>query len=116
MMFPQLMLFKTISESDGSNSKTIARRLKQWHKGELDELFKEGKALQMRLVKSKKKKVETEAQQFNKLRNTGKKSSAVAKLPDTSKGVLSLEETIKGQTVEQIIIEKHPPAEPVNSN
>ena len=62
------MLYKNKSESDGSNSKTIARRLEQWQKGELDELFNEGKALQ----KSKKKKVETEAQKFNKLMNTGK--------------------------------------------
>ena len=72
MIFPHLMLCKTKSESVGSNSKTIARRLRQWHKGELDELFNEGNALQMRLVKSKKKKVEIEAQQFIKLMNTGK--------------------------------------------
>ena len=52
----------------------------------------------MRLLKSKKNKVETEAQQFNKLLNTGKISSAIAKLTDNSKGVLSLEETVKGQT------------------
>ena len=70
----------------------------------------------MRLVNSRKKKVETEAQQFNKLMNTGKISSAIAKLTDTSEGVLSLEETVKGQTVEQILTEKHPPDEPVNSN
>ena len=99
MIFPHLMLCKTKSESDGSNSKTIARRFKQWHKGELDELFNEGKALQICLVKSKKKKVETEARQFNKLMSTGKIYSAFANLADTSKGVLSLEENVKGQTV-----------------
>ena len=87
MIFPHLMLCKTKSESDGSNSKTIARRLKQWHKGELDDLFNEGKAPQMRSAKRKKKKVETEAQQLNKLMSTGKTSSAVAKITDTSKGV-----------------------------
>ena len=88
------MICETKSESDGSNSITIARKLKQWHKGELDELFDEEKALPMRFLKSKKKKVETEAQQFNKLMNTGKISSAIAKLTDTSKGVLSLEEKV----------------------
>ena len=93
------MLCKTKSESDGSNSKTIARKLMQWRKGELDELFTEGKALQIRLVKSKKKKVETEAHRFNKLLNTGKISSAIAKLIDTSKGVLSHEVTVFDQTV-----------------
>ena len=80
------MLCKTKSESDGSKSKTKARRLKQWHKGELDEFFNEGKALQMRLAKSKKKKVETEAQQSNKLMSTGKLSSAIAKITDTCLG------------------------------
>ena len=32
---------KTKSEKDGLKSKTIARRIKQWHKSELDELFDE---------------------------------------------------------------------------
>ena len=48
--------------------------------------------------------------------STAKVSSAIAKLTDTSKGVLSLEETLKSQTVEQLLIEKHPPVQPVNSN
>ena len=62
-------------------------------------LFNEEETLQMRLVKSKKK-VETEAQQFNKKMNTLKISSAIVKLTDTSKRVLSLEETVKSQIVE----------------
>ena len=78
-------------------------------------LFSEEETLQMRLVKSKKK-VETEAQQFNKKMNTLKISSAIVKLTDTSKRVLSLEETVKSQIVERILIEKHPPAEPLNNN
>ena len=48
--------------------------------------------------------------------STGTISSAIAKLTDTSKGVLSLKETFKGQTVEQILIENQPPAEPINNN
>ena len=47
--------------------------------------------------------------------SNGKLSSAVAKLTDTSKGVLSLEETFKCQTVEKILIEKQPPTEPLNN-
>ena len=39
MIFPHIMLCKTKSESDGSNSLTIARRLKQWHKGKQDNFF-----------------------------------------------------------------------------
>ena len=90
------MLCRTKSDSDGSNSKTIAKRLKQWHKSELDELFNEGKALQMRLAKSKKEKVETEAQQLSNLTNTKKIWSDFANLTDISKGVLTLEEIVKG--------------------
>ena len=78
MIIPHLNLCKTKSESDVSNSKTTARRLKQWHTGELDEFFNERKALQTLLVKSKKKKVETEAQQFNKLTNIGNLLSTFA--------------------------------------
>ena len=87
-IFPHLLLCKTKSKNDGSLSKTIARRLKQWKDGDLDGVDNEGKALQMRLLKGSRKKTETEAHQFNKLMNTGKISSAIAKLTDTSKGVL----------------------------
>ena len=48
--------------------------------------------------------------------STWKISSGNAKLTDTSEGVLSLVETFKGQSIEQILIEKHPPAEPINNN
>ena len=51
MIFPQLLLCKKKSENDGSLSKTIARRLKQWQNGDLDGLYSERKALQMRLLK-----------------------------------------------------------------
>ena len=112
MIFPHLILCKTKLESDSSNSETTARRLKQWHKGELNKMEKRCKCTWQK----KRKKEETEAQQIKKLMSTGKKSSAIAELTDTSKGVLSLGETVKVQTVEQIIIEKNPPAEPLNSN
>ena len=62
---------KTKSKKDGSLSKTIVRRLKQWQDGELDGLYNEGKALQMRLTKGSRRKTEAEAQQFNQLMNTG---------------------------------------------
>ena len=116
MIFPHLLLCKTKSENDGSLSKTIARRLKQLQDGDPDGLYNEGKALQMRLTKGSRRKTETEAQQFYKLMNTGKISSAIAKLTDTSKGVLSLDEIVKGKTVEQTLIEKHPPSEAIDEN
>ena len=45
--------------------------------------------------------------------NTGKTSSALSKLTDVSKGVLLLDEIVKVKTVVQILIEKHPPSEPI---
>ena len=77
-IFPHLLLCKTKSKNDGSLSKTIARRLKQGQDGDLDGLYNEGKALQMRLLKGSRRKTETEAQQFNELMKTGKISSAIA--------------------------------------
>ena len=62
MIFPHLLLCKTKSKIDGSLSKTIARRLKQWQDGDLDGLNKEGKALQMRVLKGSRRKTETEVQ------------------------------------------------------
>ena len=60
---------------------------------------------QVALTKASGEKTETEAQQFNKLMNTGKKSSAVAELKDTPKGALSLGVPIvKGKAVEQALL------------
>ena len=56
MIFPHLLLCKTKSEIDGSLSKTIARRLKQWQYGDLDGLNNEEKALQMRLLKGSRRR------------------------------------------------------------
>ena len=116
MIFPHLQLCKIESEIDGSLSKSIARRLNQWQDGDLDGLYNERKALEMRLTKGSRRKTETEAQQFNKLMKAGKISSTKAKLTDTSKGVLSLDEIIKGKTVEQTLIEKRTPSEPIAEN
>ena len=48
--------------------------------------------------------------------NTGKVSSAKAKLTDTSQGILSLDEIVRSKTVEQTLIEKYPPSEQNDEN
>ena len=48
--------------------------------------------------------------------NTGKTSTAIAKLTDTSKSVFLLDEIVKVKTVEQTLIEKHPLSEPDDAN
>ena len=116
LIFPHLLLCKTKSKNDRSSSKTIARRLKQWQDGDLDGLYNERNALQMRLLKGSRRKTETETQHFNKLMNTGKITSAIAKLTDTSKGDLSLNEIVKDKTVEQTLIEIHPPSKSIDEN
>ena len=81
-----------------------ARRLKQWQDGDLDDLYKVGKALQICLTKGTTENTDTYSQQFKKQMNTGKISSAIAKLTDTSKDVLLLDEIVKNKTIEKIFI------------
>ena len=78
--------------------------------------YSEGKALQMRLTKRNRRKTETEAQKFNKRINARKILRAIANITDSSKGVLSLDEIVKGKTKEQNFIEKHLPSEPIDEN
>ena len=66
MIFPHLIMCKTKSKNDGSLSKTLVGRLKQWQDGDLDGLYNEGKALQMRLTKGSRRKTAAKAQQFKK--------------------------------------------------
>ena len=55
MIFPHLLLPKTKSETNGSNSKIL------WKQGLLGEFFTEAKALQIRHPKQKKSEVNEEA-------------------------------------------------------
>ena len=82
MILPHLLLPKTKSETNGSNSTTLSRRIILWKQGLLDELFIEAKALQIRHPKQKKSEVNEEAKQFGKLTSTGKISAAIGCLSD----------------------------------
>ena len=115
-VFPHLVLPKTKREVDGSISKIIGRRLKQWNAGQIEELFEEAKAIQMRLVKNNKRKDEKEAKIFNKNMEKGKISSAIRCLTEETGGVLSLSERIDGETVEAILQRKHPKGQPANDD
>ena len=76
MIRPHLLLPKTKSTTNGSNSKTLSRRIILWKQGLLDELFTEAKALQFRHPKQKESEVNEEAKQFDKLTSTSKRSAA----------------------------------------
>ena len=117
MILPHLLLPKTKSETNGSDSKTLSRRIILWKQSLLDELFTEAKALQIRHPKQKKSEVNEEVKQFDKLMSTGKISAAIGCLSDkTTKGVLPLNEVIEGKTVLSILKEKHPQAKTANTN
>ena len=115
MILPHLLLPKTKSETKGSNSKTLSRRIILWKQGLLDELFTEAKALQIRHPKQKKCEVNEEIKQFGTLMSTGKISAAIGCLSDKkTKGVIPLKEVIEGKTILSILKEKHPQAKAVN--
>ena len=78
MILPHLLLSKTKSETNGSNSKTLSRRIILWKQGILDDFFTEAKALPIRHPNQKKSKVNEEFKQFDKLMSTGKISAPLA--------------------------------------
>ena len=115
-ILPHLLLSKSRSETNGSNSKTLSRRIILWKQGLLDELFTEAKALQIRHSKQKKSEVNEKVKQVDKLMSTGKISVAIGCLSDKkTKGVLPLNEIIEGKTVLSILKQKHPLAKTANN-
>ena len=96
MILPNLLLPKTKSETSGSNSKTLSRRIILLKQGILDELSTEAKALQIIHLKHKKSEINEEVKQFDKLMSTGKISAAIGCLLDKkTEGVLPLTKSLK---------------------
>ena len=125
LVLPHLLLPKTKSETNGSNSKTLSRRIILWKQGLLDELFTEAKALQIWHPKQKKSEVNQEVKQFDKLIAefiTNSRVQAKYLLPlaafQTKKNErnTTLNEVIEGKTVLSILKEKHPQAKRANTN
>ena len=75
MILSHLLLPTTKSETNGSISKTVSRRILLWKQSLLDELFTEAKTLQLIHPKQKKSEVNEEVKQFDKLMSTGKLSA-----------------------------------------
>ena len=72
MVMPHLILARTRTEVDAVNNKTIARRLHQWIKWDIDSLFLEAKAIQERMSSTKAKRSVDEYKEFDKYLSTGK--------------------------------------------
>ena len=115
MVISHLILAKTKTKDDASNNKTIARRLDQWVKWDIDSLFFEAKAIKERMSRTKTKRYVDEYKKYKKNMSTGKISIAIRSLTEKAKGgVLSLTDKIDEKTVLDVLRKKHP--EPCKAN
>ena len=85
MVISHLILAKTKTKDDASNNKTIARRLDQWVKLDIDSLFFEAKAMKERMSRTKTKRYVDEYKEYNKYMSTGKNSIAIQSLTEKAR-------------------------------
>ena len=113
MILPHLALSRTKNTHDGSNNKTIKRRLQAWYSFNFSELFCEAKAIQMRM-NSRNKQQHSDLKMFNDFMSRGKISNAIRVLSDEHKGgVLAPTDLIDGRPVLEILRDKHPEGQPL---
>ena len=117
---PILLLQKPSRKSKAKDhTSCLARRLKSWEVGDLNELVIEGRMIQQR-KSSPFESDEHLARPFSKLMLQGKTKAALRLLTIQGKGgVLSLNDTVnipnqEQNTVKDILTEKHPPGQPAN--
>ena len=67
MVMPHLILARTRMEDDAAYNKTVAGRLDQWIKWDIDSLFLETKVIQERMSRTKAKQSVDEYKKFDKL-------------------------------------------------
>lgn len=114
-LLPCLILQLPASRRVAAKRKAMARRLEMWRAGSIEDLLKEGRAIQERLQINKG--VTTGWKKgFVRLMLSGRSSAAMRLLRNgSSKGVLSLEESLKGESVRDILYKKHPAPTAANS-
>ena len=116
MILPHLTLSRTKNTDDGSNNKTIKRRLQAWYSCNFSELFCEAKAIQMRM-NSRNKQQHSVLKMFNNFMSSGMISNAIRVLSDERKGgVLAPTDLIDGRPVLEILRDKHPEGQPLEPN
>ena len=99
MILPHLTLSRTKNTDDGSNNKTIKRRLRAWNSCNFSKLFCEAKAIQMRM-NSRNKKQNSDLKMLNDFMSRGKISNAIRVLSDEhTSGVLAPTDLIDGRPV-----------------
>ena len=123
-VFPILLLQKPSRASKTKDHiNCLERRLASWSKGDVDELIREGRAIQQRLPKFRPAKSNNNlARNFANMMFMGKCKAALDLLSkDKNCGILHLDDpndpnNPDSLTVRDVLISKHPPGQPANSN
>lgn len=112
-ILPHLVLQLPASRRAAAKRKAIIRRLEMWQAGDIEGLLEEGRAIQERLRTSQRETGWKKG--FVRLMMCGRSSTAMRLLRNgSSRGVLSLDESLEGKTVRDILREKHPDPTPPN--
>ena len=125
-VFPILLLQKPSKRSKTKDHiKCLERRLSSWSNGDLEELVREGRTLQHRLPRhrsAQSAKANTNlARSFTNLMFMGKCKAALDLISNTQTGgIFHLNDPVNSDdptspTVREVLISKHPPAQPVYS-
>ena len=119
MTMPALLLQKPHAKSKTREHITcLSRRLELWGKGDIKELLREGRVIQRQLPTPSPKGHANKdtAHKFSNLIMNGKVRNALRLLtPNSNSGFLSLDQvTAGGQSVKDILQEKHPDANPAH--
>ena len=119
MTLPALMLQKPHAKSKvQEHTACLKRRMSLWEKGNIDELIKEGRAIQRSLLSSRFPKIVDDAKvarKFSKLMMEGKVRAALKLLNNgTQSAPLMLDDVVEecGKSVRDILKDKHPHPKP----
>ena len=118
MSMPSLLLQKPSGKMQAKElSKHLERRLTLWSNGNISALLDEGRVIQAHLPSPRHSEREPDkiSRQFTNYMLVGNIRAALRLLSDSKcGGTLSLDEVIDGKSVKDILLGKHPPAQPLD--
>ena len=124
MTLPALVLQKPHAKSKAhEHNSCLQRRLELWQKGDVEELLREGKAIQKSLTSLSARRGDQDeakkARKFAQMMMEGRVKAALQHLTkDAESGPMRLDEAVNdgsGRTVRDVLEDKHPDPEPVNA-
>ena len=121
MILPSLILQKPLPTSRSANQmKAIHHRLQKWKNGEIIDILREGHTIKQRLPHRKQADIKKLENVFTSLVFCGKVRNSIQLLNKQANGagVLSLADQVNegGQSVRDILREKHPNGEPAHQS